>query len=102
VFSPSDPLARAQKILIGASVLLLGLAGIFGVLNLSKAKKLRSTATDAAILRENAEQYRIKKESELKGREAAIAAAQAKLTERDAKTVASEEQLAKILNEKEA
>jgi len=67
-----------------------------------KQKNCAQPATDAAILRENAEQYRIKKESELKGREAAIAAVQAKLTERDGKTVASEEQLAKILNEREA
>jgi len=97
----SETLLPAQKTLVRASVLLLGLAAIFGALNLSKVKKLRSTAADAAILRQKAEHYRVKKENELKAREAAIAAAQTKLTERDGKTVASEEQLAKILNEKQ-
>ena len=87
--------------LIGISVLLLGLATIFGALNLSKVREMRPTAADAAILRENAEQHRVKKENELKMREAAIAAAQVKLSERDGKTIASEEQLAKILTEKQ-
>ena len=86
--SPFRDSCTDPKNLIGASVLLLGLAGIFGVLNLSKEKKLRAPAADAAILRENAEQYRVKKENGLKARED--------------KTVASEEQLAKILNEKQA
>jgi hypothetical protein len=101
VFPLSETLVPTQKTLIGASVLLLGLAAIFGVLNLSKVEKLRRTAADAPVLRENAEQYRVKKENELKAREAAIAAAQAKLSERDSKTLASEEQFAKILNEKQ-
>ena len=96
----SDSFAPAQKSLITASVLLLGLAAIFGALNVSKAKKLRSTAADATMVLENSEQYRLKKENELKVRETAIAAAQSKLTERDSKTDASEEQLTKVLSEK--
>jgi hypothetical protein len=101
VFPLSDSFAPAQKSLITVSLLLLGLAAIFSALNVSKAKKLKSTAADAAMLRENSEQYRLKKENELKMRETAIAAAQSKLTERDSKTVASEEQLTKVLSEKQ-
>jgi hypothetical protein len=100
VFPLSDSSAPTQKTLIGASVLLLGLAAIFGSLDIAKVRKLQSTAAGVSILGENAEQYRLKKENELKVREAAIAAAQAKLSERDGKMVASEEQLAQILNEK--
>ena len=81
--------------------MLLGLAAIFDALNISKAKKLRSEAAEAAMIRENCEQYRVKKESELRVREAAIAATQSKLTERDSKTVASEEQLTKMLSQKQ-
>ena len=98
----SETLVPTKKTLIGVSVLFLGLAVIFGALNLSKVKNLRSTAADAAILRENVERYRVKKESELKAREAPIAAAQVKLSERNGKTIASEEQLAKIQNENQA
>ena len=89
MFPLSDSFAPAQKSLITASVLLLGLAAIFGALNVSEAKELRSTAADAAMRRENSEQYRLKKENELKVREIAIVAAQSKLTTRDSKTVAS-------------
>ena len=51
------------------------------------------------IARETVEQSHAKKESNLKVREAAIAEAQAKLAERDGKGVASEEQMAQILDE---
>ena len=89
------------RTLIGTSVLLLALAAVFGVLNLSKTKTLRVSATTAAAERQNVEQYRIKKGNELKAREAAIATAQAKLAEGSgSNAVAAEEQLAQILNEK--
>ncbi len=101
VLSVPDTLAPNPKTLIGTSVLLLALAAAFGVLNLSKTKTLRVSATTSVAERQNVEQYRIKKENELKAREAAIATAQAKLAERgDGNTVAAEEQLAQILNEK--
>jgi hypothetical protein len=100
VFPLSDSSAPTQKTLIGASLLLLSLAAIFGSLDIAKVRELQSTAADASILHENAKQYRLKEENKPKAREAAIAAAQAKLSEHDGKTVASEEQLAQILNEK--
>ena len=76
-------------------------ASVFAMLNVSKMRTLRSTATDAVVARESFEQARTKKESELKAREAAIAAQQAKLAaEPDRKTDVSEEQLAQILGDK--
>jgi hypothetical protein len=99
---PSTPgtFAPTPKTLVSSSVLLLAFAAVFGVLNLSKVKTLRSTAAQAVTASESAEQARTQKESELKARESAIAAQQAKLAERDTKTVASEEQLGQVLSEK--
>jgi len=102
VLSISGPFAPTPKALITSSVLLLAIAAIFAALNVSKVRTLRSTAAEAVVARESFEQSHAKKESELKAREAAIAAQQAKLAvaEPDRKTDASEEQLAQILNEK--
>lgn len=100
MLSISGPFAPTPKTLITTSVLLLGIAAIFGALNVSKVRTLRFTAAEAVTARQNFEQARIKKESELKAREAAIAVQQAKVAEPDRKTDASEEQLAQILNEK--
>ena len=95
-----ESFALNPRTLIGTSVLLLALAAVFGALNVSRTKTLRTTVALAASDRANVEQYRIKKENELKAREAAIAATQSKIGERDGNTVAAEEQLAQILNEK--
>jgi hypothetical protein len=92
--------APTPKTLLSGSVLLLGLAAVFAVLNLSRVKTLRSTAAQAVTASETAEQAVRKRESELKARESAIATQQAKVAEPDTKTVAAEEQLAQILNEK--
>ncbi len=100
MLSISGPFAPTPKTLISSSILLLAVAAIFAALNVAKVRTLRSTATEAVTARKTFEQARAKKESELKAREAAIAAQQAKLAEPDGKTVASEEQLAQILNEK--
>jgi hypothetical protein len=88
------------RTLISGSLLLLALATVFGALNLSKVKALRSTAAQAVNASKSAEQACTQKENELKARELAIAAQKATLAERDGKTIASEEQLAQILNEK--
>ena len=88
------------KTLIGSSILLLSVAAVFDGLNVSKIKMLRATAVQAATAIENAEQNWIKKENELKARESVTAAQQSKIAERDGKGVASEEQVAQILNEK--
>jgi hypothetical protein len=96
----ADTFAPTPRRLIGGSILLLALTALFGALNLSKVKDLRATAANAMTARESAGQSRVKKENELKARESAVTAAQAKLAERDGEMVASEEQLAQILNEK--
>jgi len=100
VLSLSDNLAPTPKILIGASAILLCAAGIFGVLNLTKVKALRSSIVDASAARESAERSRVQHEKELKARESAVAAEQAKLSERQGNAGPAEGQLAQILTEK--
>ena len=75
-------------------------AAIFGALNLNKAKTLRSNAAEAFAARDNAERAHAQREKELKAREAAISAEQAKLKEREGNAGGAEEQLAQILKEK--
>jgi hypothetical protein len=99
VFSPPDRFAPTSKALIGSSILLLAISALFGGFNLSKVKNLQATAANAAIARETVEHSHAKKETDLKVREAAIAEAQAKLTERDGKMVASDEHVAHVLDE---
>ncbi len=94
MFSPTP------RRLIGGSLLLLVFAAVFSVLSLIKIRSLRSTAAEAITAREAAERYRVTKENELMARESAIAAQQAKLNDRESKTLASEEQLKQFLNEK--
>jgi uncharacterized protein HemX len=99
VFSPPDWFTPTSKALVGSSILLLAVAALFGGFNLSKVKKLQATAANAVIARETVEHSHAKKETDLKVREAAIAEAQAKLTERDGKMVASDEHIAHVLDE---
>jgi hypothetical protein len=98
--SLSENFAPTPKTLIAASVFLLFVAAIFGGLNLSKQKKLRLSATEATGARETAERARVQHEKELKVRESAIAAEQAKLAEREGTTGVAESQLTQILSEK--
>ena len=103
VLSRSENFAPTPKTLIGASALLIFVAAIFGALNVAKVKTLRSAVADTSTTRAIAEQDRARKEKELKAREAAIAAEQAKLAqlaERKDNTGAAEGQLAQILKEK--
>jgi hypothetical protein len=95
-----ETFAPTPKKIIGGSFLLLVIAAVFGALNFSKVKALRSTVAEGTAAREKAEQFGVKKESELKDRESVIATQQVKLTEREDRAVASEKQLAQILNEK--
>ncbi len=103
MLSRSENFAPTPKTLIGASALLIFVAAIFGALNVAKVKTLRSAVTDTSTTRTIAEQDRARKEKELKAREAAIAAEQAKLAqlaERKDNTGAAEGQLAQVLKEK--
>ena len=101
MLSLSDHFAPTPKTLISASVVMLFVAAIFAGLNVTKVKTLRSTAADAAAVRESAARSIAQHEKELKARESAIAAAQAKAAEREGKAGAAEEgQLTQILTEK--
>jgi len=93
-FSPTP------KALILASVTALIGAAIFGVLNLGKVKSLHSAVAEAITARDNAERARAQHEKQLKARETAVAAEQAKLTDREGKNAATEGQMTVILKEK--
>ena len=79
--------------LILAAVLLLALSVIFGVLNLKRSRNLRSDLVRAEAGREAVERRRISHEKELTGREAAIAAAKARLDENQNKVARTEAEL---------
>jgi septal ring factor EnvC (AmiA/AmiB activator) len=90
----------APKTLIGASLLLLVLATLFGVLNIAKVKTLRSNVTEIATARDNAERRRATQEKEIKGREAAVAAEKAKIAEAQRNVGGAEAELIKMQKEK--
>jgi len=100
VLSLSDNFAPTPKTLIGASAGLLLAAAIFAGLNVTKIKALRLTAAEAATTRDAAERSSAQREKDLKTRESAVAADQAKLAEQAGKTGPTERQLTQVLNEK--
>jgi hypothetical protein len=66
---------NTPKTLIGASILLLALSAVFGVLNNQKTLGLRAAAIQNESARKMAEQMSARREKDLKAREAAVAAA---------------------------
>ena len=96
--SPGAGLTR--KALISISVLLVAAAAILGAVSFSKIRTLRAIMARAVVARENAEQTHRVKDNQLEARASAIAVHQTNVSERDTKTVVSEEQLAQILSEK--
>jgi chromosome segregation ATPase len=96
----AENLSATPRTLIGASVVLLGIAAIFGALNVKKVKTLRSSAADATAARESADRGRAQHENELKAGELALASAQAKLAERAGKVDVADSQVARIATEK--
>jgi hypothetical protein len=95
-FANSTMLTPSPKIILAASALALAAAAVFGVLNVSKMKTLRSIVADATTARDSADRRRIAQEKELKAREAAIAAEKTKLAERERTTAESGPQLEKM------
>ena len=89
-----------SKQLIGASVLLLVLSALFGVLNLQKTRGLRMVIGQSETARQTAEQLRLSREKDLKGREAAVAAASAKFGDTQNKVASTEAELLKAQTEK--
>jgi hypothetical protein len=90
------------KILIGASVLLLTLSAVFGVLNSGKVKALRTEMETATKARELAESARAAQQTNLKGREATVATAKAKSADTEARIASAESDLIKSQTEKTA
>jgi septal ring factor EnvC (AmiA/AmiB activator) len=88
------------KTLIGASVSLLALSAVLGVLNTQRTRELRAQVTQAEVARNAAEELRITREKELKGREAVVAAANAKFGETRTKIESTEAELIKAQKEK--
>jgi hypothetical protein len=91
---------NTPRTLIGASVFLLGLSAVLGLLNTQKARGLRAQVTQAEVARNAAEQVRIMREKELDGREAAVAAANARFGETRTKVASAEAELIKAQKEK--
>lgn len=90
-----------SKVLIGLSVLFLTLSAVFGVLNTSKTRELRSEAERKEFARAEAERLRIAKEKEINAREAAtVAAADAKSAEAESRIESAEADLIRTQTEK--
>ena len=88
------------KILIGASILLLMLSEVFGVLSNGKVKEWRTEAENASKSREIAERARAAQQKNLKGREAGVATTKAKSAEIETRFVTAESDLAKSQTKK--
>jgi hypothetical protein len=79
---------------------LLGLSAVFAVLNLQKTRGLRTEVVQSETARLTGEQQRISREKQLKDREAAVAAANAKFGDTQNKVASTEAELAKVQAEK--
>ena len=88
------------KILIGISILLLTFSVLFGFLNTSKVKGLRSELVTTTSAREMAERSRLASERKLKAQEKDVAAAASKATAAEGKASSAEAELSKAQNEK--
>lgn len=93
-------ISATPKTLIGLSILLLAVAAVFGVLNITKVKTLRSAVADVTAARESAEQRRATREKEIKTHETAIAADRAKIAESENRVAGAEAELVKLQSEK--
>ena len=100
VLSSPVTFSATPKTLISASLLLLALATLFGVLNIAKVKTLRSNVTETATARDNAERRRAAQEKEIKGREAAVSAEKIKIAEAQRNVGGAEAELIKMQKEK--
>jgi hypothetical protein len=86
--------------LIGCSIALLALSGVFGLLNLQKTRGLRTDLIQSEGHRQTADRVRLSREKELKGREAAVAEANAKFANTQGKLASVEAELLRAQTEK--
>jgi len=92
--------SATPRTLISISALFLVVAAVFGVLNATKIKTLRSSAANAIAARDAADRHGAAQEKEIKAREAAIAAETAKIAESESKVANAEGGLVKLQTEK--
>jgi hypothetical protein len=95
-----QPPAAMPKILIGISAALMALSLLFGFLNTSKVKSLRSEIVTATSVRDIADRSRMASERKLKSRETDFAAATSKADAAEAKATRAEADLTRAQNEK--
>jgi hypothetical protein len=93
-------LAATPRNLLGLSAILLTCAAVLGVLNGNKVKLVHESAVDAIAARQAAEHHRATQERELKAREAALAAASAKVSDMESKAAKTEAELLKVQADK--
>jgi hypothetical protein len=86
--------------LILSSVAFLALSAVFALLNLQKTRGLRTEIVQSETARQSADQQRISREKQLKDREAAVAAANAKFGDTQNKVASTEAELLKVQAEK--
>ena len=92
--------AVTPKTVIGLSVLLLMLAGIFGLLNSHKVKTLRTNVANAEAARGAAEQRGAAQERNPETRETIVAGGEAKITEAESKAAKAEAELTQLQKDK--
>jgi hypothetical protein len=97
-FPQRFPITSRQ--LIFASVALLSLSALFALLNLQKTQRLRAEVAQSETSRASAEQRSASKDKQLKDREAAVAAANAKFGDSQLRIASHEAELAKVQAEK--
>ena len=88
------------KNILAVSAAFLVAAAIFGALNNQKTRSLRLTADNAEVARASAESLRAAQEKQMKDREAAVAAANAKAQEIEARATKAQGDLAQVEKER--
>jgi len=98
-FSPPRFVITSRQLVL-ASVAFLALSAVFALLNLQKTRGLRTEIVQSETARQSADQQRISREKQLKDREAAVVAANAKFGDTQNKVASTEAELLKVQAEK--
>ena len=94
------PVTMTPKTLIGVSILLLAIAGVFGFLNTQKTHALRDNLVTANAMRDDTERRHAAEQKQIKEREVAAAAATAKITEHENRVAKAEADLIQLQTER--
>jgi hypothetical protein len=94
------PPVITSKQLIVATVALLGASAILAVLNFQRTRGLQNAVVLSETARQNADQQRAARETQLKDREAAVAAASAKFGDIQTKIASTEGELTRVQAER--